>query len=277
LSSSPNLIETQIQDSQKLSSLSEFHERDKIGNVCVKIAKISGSLRSRKGWEYRRLSVQDGSKIECDLLVSEIEHKKWEFRPKDCIACKVRGGGIDSLGRLTLFFQDFCDPFATSRMLFERNHSLQKARMKLLERKDVGETVYTFTEREARAFIKLCKLYFRERKPIHYNRFCDSHQIVSTNLHYLELIDQPSFMSGVYFPTSEGIDLFMGRSKFPKKKIKLSTECDFTMIVSPDAVFKSLEEYLNDYADRETIMKEYRDALEAYHEEENGLTLEAGQ
>ena len=83
--------------------------------------------------------------------------------------------------------------------------------------------------------------------------------IVATNLHYLELVDQPTFMSGEYFPTNEGIDFFKGASKFPKKKIKISSDFDYKIIVSPDAIFKTLEEYLFDYADREIVLKEYRE------------------
>jgi len=223
-------------------------------------------LRSRKGWEYRRLVVRDESKIVCELLISEKQYSEWKFRTRDCMTCVVKSGGIDALGKLTLFFQDYCDPFSTSHMLFNQTHDLRKARMKLAERKEVGETVYVLTEREAKAFIKLCKIYFVDRKPVHFNRFCESHQIVATNLHYLELVDQPTFMSGEYFPTNEGIDFFKGVSKFPKKKIKISSDYDYKIIVSPDAIFKTLEEYLFDYADREIVLKEYREALDSYRE-----------
>ena len=57
------------------------------------------------------------------------------------MTCVVKSGGIDALGKLTLFFQDYCDPFSTSHMLFDQPTICEKPGWKLAERKEVGETV----------------------------------------------------------------------------------------------------------------------------------------
>ncbi|MGH2639890.1 MAG: hypothetical protein ACRDF4_11535 [Rhabdochlamydiaceae bacterium] len=82
-----------MQFQSRLLPLSEMHEKDKIGCVCVKILDIGPPKTSRKNWAFRKLVVEDGS-MESEMLIGEDKFSEWSFRTGDYVACTVKSWGM---------------------------------------------------------------------------------------------------------------------------------------------------------------------------------------
>ena len=81
-----------------------------------------------------------------------------------------------------------------------------------------SETVYQISAREAKSLLELVKLWMTERKPQHYTKWCQMHQIVATNLYYMGLVKRTASMSGYYYPTEEALEFFEGKKKHPEEE-----------------------------------------------------------
>ncbi len=240
-------------------------ERNKKGGICVRIGKITDSMRSRSGWQYRKMEVADGS-MSGDILISESKYSEWNFQDGDYIACSVKSNGLDNTGRLSLYFNDFLGPFDTARLLFEASKRLYEDRLKASSRMKSSETVYQISAREARSLMELIKFWIQEGKPQHYTKWCQMHQIVATNLFYMGLVKRTASMSGFYYPTEEALEFFSGKKAFPKKKVFARGGDGQHVLVSEDGDKRTFEEYLSDYADRDSALREYKEALNANQE-----------
>ncbi|MHB8567163.1 MAG: hypothetical protein ACYC7D_11595 [Nitrososphaerales archaeon] len=247
---------------ESLSFLSDMVEPNKKGNICVKLSSVTDSLRSRSGWQYRKMEVFDRS-ITADILIAESKYSEWKFRPGDHLACSAKSNGVDNEGKLSLFFDDFLGPFDTARLLFEATKALYEDRSKASGRMKSSETVYQISAREAKSLMELIKLWMEERKPQHYTKWCQMHQIVATNLFYMGLVKRTASMSGYYYPTQDALEFFAGKRSFPKKKVFARGSGGEHVLVSEDGELRSFTEYLADYADRDSALEEYRDALNA--------------
>lgn len=245
-----------------LSQLSEMIAPNKRGNVCVRIVNVTENLRSRSGWSYRRLDVTDRS-LGADILISESKFGEWNFKPGDYIVCGVKSNGVDNTGRLSLFFNDFLGPFDTARLLYESMDELYQDKMKSSRKMKSSETVYQISAREAKSLMELIKLWILEGKPQHYTKWCQMHQIVATNLFYMGLVKRTASMSGYYYPTEEALEFFAGKRSFPKKKVFARGNDGEHILVTEDTETRTFTEYLSDYADRDSALQEYRDALNA--------------
>ena len=106
-----------------ISQLSQLTEANKTSPVCVKVSSVSEPLKSRNGWAYRRMNVEDRS-MSAEALVSEKKYEEWKFKKGDYLVCSVRSNGIGNDGRLTVFFNDFLGPFETAKILFELGEKL---------------------------------------------------------------------------------------------------------------------------------------------------------
>jgi hypothetical protein len=248
---------------KKLSFLSDLLEPRASGSICVKISSMSDSLKSRSGWLYRKLAVKDRS-MAADVLISESKFSEWDLQVGDCIVCSVRSNGIDNEGRLSFFFQDFLGPFDSAGLMFSLHGELYEKTRESSDKMKTRETVYQLSAREAKSLLELIKLWSEEGKAQHYTKWCQMHQIVATNLYYLGLVKRTASMSGHYYPTEEALDFFEGKVSFPKKKVFVRGKDGKHELVASDAELRSFADYLSDYADRESALKEYRDALNAY-------------
>jgi hypothetical protein len=247
----------------ELSFLSELLQSGASGSICVKISSISPGLRSRSGWQYRKLSVEDKS-MKSDILISETKFSQWEIRPGDCVVAKVRSNGIDNEGRLSFFFDDFLGPFDVASALFSSNTELYDLKTKSSEKMKSSETVYQISAREAKSLLELIKLWIVEGKPQHYTKWCQMHQIVATNLYYMGLVKRTASMSGHYYPTTEALEFFEGKRGFPKKKVFVRDKEGKHLPIWEDSDMKSFSEYLADYSDRDSALAEYKEALDLY-------------
>ncbi|MCL4518833.1 MAG: hypothetical protein M1587_06510 [Thaumarchaeota archaeon] len=164
---------------------------------------------SRSGWKYRRLDVHDKSMV-AEMLIAETKYTEWKFKPGDYAICTARSSGVSNEGKLTLFFNDFLDPFETARIVYSLNEELHDARSRTAEHMKSSETVYQISAREARSLLELIKLWMHEGKPQHYTKWCQMHQIVATNLFYMGLVKRTASMSGYYYPTEEALEFFQG-------------------------------------------------------------------
>lgn len=90
------------------------------------------------------------------------------------------------------------------------------------------------------------------------------HQIVATNLYYMGLVKRTASMSGHYYPTTEALEFFEGKRSFPKKKVFIRNKEGKHEPIGEEGELKSFEEYLSDYADRDSALAEYREALDSY-------------
>jgi hypothetical protein len=250
---------------RSLSYIFELSQKGTVGNICAKTFAVGSPSTSKNGWQYRRMAIRDAS-MSADLLISEADYKKWEFEPGDFLICEVRAGGLDSKGKPTLFFRRFLGPLESSELMFSLTTKLFEQRIKSSEHMRSSETVYQLSAREARSLLALIRLWIQEGKPQHYTKWCQMHQIVATNLYYLGLVRRTASMSGYYFPTSEALDFFAGKIKFPKRKIFIRDKSGRHSEVPEQTEERSFSEYLNDFADRESALKEYREALMIYEE-----------
>jgi hypothetical protein len=242
-------------------------EKGAVGFVCVKASSISGALQSRGGWKYRRITASDKS-MGANILISEEKYSEWNFEPGDCMICEVRSNGIEAGDKKpVLFFNDFVGPLDSARVLHDLASKFLEMKSKSSEHMQASETVYQLSAREARSLVVLIKLWVREGKPQHYTKWCQMHQIVATNLYYLGLVRRTASMSGYYYPTEEALDFFSGKVGFPKRKVFVrDSEGKHREVSDANAEKKPFQEYLGDYADRDSALKEYREALDAFHE-----------
>ena len=93
-----------------------------------------------------------------------------------------------------------------------------------------SETVYQISAREAKSLLELVKLWMTERKPQHYTKWCQMHQIVATNLYYMGLVKRTASMSGYYYPTEEALEFFEGKKNIPKKGFSCVTRTASTFL-----------------------------------------------
>lgn len=249
----------------ELSFLSELTKLNDKGSVCVKVSTVSQSLKARSGWQYRKMTVVDCS-LEAEVLVAESKYSEWKFRAGDHVVCIVRSNGIDNGGRLSLFFDDFVGPFDTAKLLYDELMLRYEGRPGSTGRMKSSETVYQISAREAKSLLQLIKLWIGEQKPQHYTKWCQMHQIVATNLFYMGLVRRTASMSGYYYPTKQALEFFSGRIKFPKKKVFVKGSGGKHVLVGEDGIKRSFDEYLNDHADRDSALQEYRETLERYQD-----------
>ncbi len=235
------------------------------GNICGRIFAVSGTLKSRSGWEYRRLEISDKS-MGGSLLVSENKFSEWSFQPNDCLICNVKSNGVDNRGKLSFFFNEFLGPFDSAEILFELASERFEQRMRSSEHMKSNETVYQISAREARSLLELIRLWILEGRPQHYTKWCQMHQIVATNLYYLGLAKRTASMSGYYYPTDEAIDFFSGKKTFPKRKVFTRDKSGKHLLVSDEGERRLFSDYLSDHSDRQSALQIYSEALKAYHE-----------
>jgi hypothetical protein len=218
---------------------------------------------SHGGWEYRKMKIEDRSML-AEALVSEEKFKEWKFKKGDYLVCMVKSNGIGRDGRFSVFFNDFLDPFETSRILYELNEKLEASRSRSAEKMKSTETVYQISAREAKSLMALIKLWMVERKPQHYTKWCQMHQIVATNLFYMGLVKRTASMSGYYYPTEEAIEFFEGKKNIPKKRVFVRDTQGRHSLASEEGESRSFSAYLSDHADGVSSLQEYWDALKAY-------------
>ena len=247
-----------------LRNISDIAKTGSSGVICVRVYEASGLLQSRNGWKYRRLRVRDKT-MAADILISDESFSDWKIRTGDHVACKVRSTGTDAQGFPIFYFDEFLGPFESSELIFDLHAKVTELGMRSGERMRSSETVYQISAREARSLLVLIRLWMAEGRPQHYNKWCQMHQIVATNLYYMGLVRRTASMSGFYYPTEEALEFFLGRRKFPKKKVFTKDKNGRHVLASEEGPMRTFSDYLSDYADRESALAEYSDALEAYH------------
>lgn len=252
-----------IQPLGDVTQLVNLTEANRTASVCVKVSNVSELLKSRNGWTYRRMTVNDPS-LSAEMLVSEEKYAEWKFKSGDCLVCMVRSNGVGSDGRLSVFFNDFLGPFETARILFEVSQKLHEIKSRSGEHMKSSETVYQISAREAKSLLELVKLWMAERKPQHYTKWCQMHQIVATNLYYMGLVKRTASMSGFYYPTEEALEFFEGKKNIPKKRVFVRDKDGKHALASDEGESRSFSDYLSDFADRESALHEYSDALKEY-------------
>lgn len=250
-------------DNKSVSFLSELVLSGRTGNICIKILSIGQSLKSRNGWQYRKISVQDKS-MSAEMLISEEKCSQWDFQVEDCMICQAKSNGVDNEGKLTFFFDEFLGPFDSAEIIFSLTSKLYDLKNKSGERMKSSETVYQISAREAKSLLELVKLWVQEGKPQHYTKWCQMHQIVATNLYYMGLVKRTASMSGYYYPTTEALEFFEGKRNIPKKRVFVKDREGKHQFVSNEGESRSFSEYLSDYADRESALFEYNEALKSY-------------
>lgn len=199
-----------------------------------------------------------------EMLVAEAKYDEWKFKPGDHAICSANSSGVGNDGKLTLFYNDFLDPFETARVVYSLNEQLYEARSRTAEHMKSSETVYQISAREARSLLELIKLWMQEGKPQHYTKWCQMHQIVATNLFYMGLVKRTASMSGYYYPTEEALEFFQGKKNIPKKRVFVRDKDGKHKLASDEGESKSFSEYLSDYADRDSALNDYAEALRSY-------------
>ncbi len=268
--------ETGSKAAKDISFLSELMQGGSTGNICVRILSVGQSLRSRNGWQYRKMGVQDRS-MRAEILISDEKFAQWDFHVDDCLICRAKSNGVDNEGKLTFFFDEFLGPFDSAEILFSITSKLYDLKDKSGERMKPSETVYQISAREAKSLLELIKLWIQEGKPQHYTKWCQMHQIVATNLYYMGLVKRTGSMSGYYYPTSEALEFFEGRRNIPKKRVFVKDREGKHQFVSNEGESKSFREYLSDYADRESALAEYNEALNSYKIRVKSSAVEEGK
>jgi hypothetical protein len=229
----------------------------------VRITSISMGLRSRSGWQYRRLGVEDRS-MKAEILIAETKFSQWDIREGDCITARAKSNGVDNEGKLSFFFDDFLGPFDSSEILYSQSSKLYETKARSGDRMKSSETVYQISAREAKSLLELIRLWIAEGKAQHYTKWCQMHQIVATNLYYMGLVKRTASMSGFYYPTEEALEFFEGKRRIPKKRVFVRDREGKHVLASDEGESKSFSEYLNDFAHRESALQEYREALKEY-------------
>jgi hypothetical protein len=268
-----NLVQRKDVKEKKVLFLSEIMQRASVGNICVKISSVSTSLKSRSGWQYRKIGVHDSS-MSAEMLISEEKFSSWDFQKDDSIICRARSNGVDNEGKLSFFFDEFLGPFDSAEIIFSLESKLYDSKSKSSERMKPETTVYQISAREAKSLLALIKLWINEGKPQHYTKWCQMHQIVATNLYYMGLVKRTASMSGYYYPTSEAMEFFEGKRNIPKKKVFIKDRDGKHQFVSDEGESRSFQSYLNDYADRESALAEYNEALKSYKNREGNQSAD---
>lgn len=249
----------------EIVQLVQLSNEGKVGLVCVKISTVSDPLTSKHGWRYRKMNAEDVS-MAGDVLVAEEKYQEWKFKKGDYIVCSVRSSGLGTDGRLSVFYNDFLGPFETARIVYELQEKFSTIKSRAGEHMKPNETVYQISAREAKSLMALIRLWLTEQTPQHYTKWCQMHQIVATNLYYMGLVKRTGSMSGYYYPTEEALEFFEGKRNIPKKRVFVKDKDGKHILVSEEGEGRSFEDYLDDHADRESSLREYRDALKAYQE-----------
>lgn len=207
--------------------------------------------------------------MKAEVLISEEKYSQWDFLGGDCMICNVKSNGVDNEGKLAFFFNDFLGPFDSAEILFSLTSDMYSLRAKSTDKMKSSETVYQISAREVKSLLELIKLWSTEGKPQHYTKWCQMHQIVATNLYYMGLVKRTASMSGYYYPTSEALEFFEGKRNIPKKKVFVKDREGKHQFVSDEGDSKSFSEFLSDYADRESALSEYNEALLSYKSRTN--------
>lgn len=208
--------------------------------------------------------------MSAEMLIAEAKFSEWKFNSEDYAICRVNSNGVSTDGKLALFFNDFPGPFETAKILYGLNEALHEAKSRSAEHMKSSETVYQISAREAKSLLELIKLWMQEGKPQHYTKWCQMHQIVATNLFYMGLVKRTASMSGYYYPTEEALEFFQGKRNLPKKRVFIRDKEGKHQLASDEGEKRSFSEYLSDYADRESALKEYSDALSSYNAKKPG-------
>ncbi|MDA4130351.1 MAG: hypothetical protein OK457_06235, partial [Thaumarchaeota archaeon] len=227
------------------------------------IASISEPLTSRGGWKYRLMKVEDSS-LTADMLISEANFAEWKFKSGDFIVCDIRSNGLDNSGRLSAYFISFSGPFEVGKVLYETNEKLRDLKSRSAEHMKPAETVYQISAREAKSLLVLIRLWIQEGKPQHYTKWCQMHQIVATNLFYMGLVKRTGSMSGYYYPTEEALEFFEGKRGIVKRRVFTKGKDGRHILSHDEGESRSFEQYLSDHTDRESALREYAEALDAY-------------
>lgn len=121
----------------------------------------------------------------------------------------------------------------------------------------------------------LIKLWNPNQKPQHYSKWCQTHQIIATNLYYVGLIERSSAL-GYYTPTTKALRFFEGKIAFPKHRILLRDAEGKDKIISVKGEDKSFSQYLSELEDTKQKLEDYREAPVLYNKrkrkEQPGLT-----
>ena len=201
--------------------------------------------------------IVNDSSLEAEMLISEANFEEWKFKSGDFLACSVRSNGVDNEGKLSVFFNSFLGPFEIAELLYEINDDLREIETRGAGRMKPSETVYQISAREAKSLLGLIRLWIDEGKPQHYTKWCQMHQIVATNLFYMGLVKRTGSMSGYYYPTEEAMEFFEGRRNISKKRVFTKGKDGQHVLAGEEGEKRSFGQYLEDYADRASALKEY--------------------
>jgi hypothetical protein len=256
-----------IPSTDSLVPLTELHEKNKIGIISVKVKSVEGPRRSHSNWNYMWLRIQDDS-ITGSLQIGEAEFAKWQVRKGDSIICKVKSLGLDDNSNiLAVRFFDFVGELDASRILYETAHALKQARTRIAERSQKPETLYQLGDRGAESFVKLMELYLNERVPQHYNKWAHIHQIAATDLFYMGLVKRVGFMTGLYYPSDDGLRFYRGKIKYPTRK-RIIRRGDTVIEEIPEGTPElTIEELLDKHQDRESILAAYKETMKKWSDE----------
>jgi hypothetical protein len=270
LISSAQLSQSQLQR-KVVSLLNELTEKNAEGSVCFKVTSMSGPLTSRSGWQYRKVSGEDSS-MKADFLISEEKVIQLtggrSFDGKNPIFCygSVKSNGLDNGGKLTLFLNNVLPQIETAKALYFLVNQLSEVRQKSYDRMEKEETVYQLSAREIHSLIQLINLWLKEEgKPQHYDKWCQMHQIVATNLFYMGLVSRVGAMTGDYYPTKRALEFFAGELAIPKRRVFVRDKEGRHKLVDEGGEAKTISDYLEDYTNRETAIEEYKQALKSFH------------
>jgi hypothetical protein len=211
-----------------------------------------------------RLQIQDDS-MSGTLLIGEDKFKQWNVRKGDFVICTVKSKGLDTAtNMLTMSFKDFVGEFEASKMLYETAHALSQARTRIAERSEKPETLYQLGDRAAASFQKLMELYLSERVPQHYNKWAQIHQIAATDLFYMGLVKRVGFMTGLYYPSDEGIRFYKGEIKYPKRKKIIRRDSEVIEEIPEGTPEVTFEQALGEHENRESVLAAYRETMKKW-------------
>ena len=71
-------------------------------------------------------------------------------------------------------------------------------------------------------------------------------------------------MSGYYFPTKDAMEFFEGKKLISKKRVFTRGKDGQHILRDEEGEKKGFDEYLKDHSDRDSALKEYNEALDAY-------------
>lgn len=244
-------------------NLSDLIDKDKQGIVCVTIARIG---EPRVGvvskWKYRELSIKDGSK-ESVLQIGDDRFLALKLKINELVLFHVRSRGLDGEGNLTILFQREASSTEAATIvstLLQDISSLRMAKRKIKE----GPTVWPFHSREARSLLRLVKNYLKDKQPQHYHKFSVD-QFVAQDLYGAGWIKRMG--KGRYIPTDEVLFKIRQNETFPSGRIREIKESGVSFQDSPNATYKTIQEYLNSETDAETALEEFKETMQAIHQD----------